>query len=90
MSAMHDDELRLDGNAVAGVLSELFAREATTVELVCASCGAGGAVGTVHVYGARGPGAVLRCPACSAVLMRVAHIRDKLVADMRGVARFEL
>jgi Family of unknown function (DUF6510) len=89
MSAMHDNDLRLDGNAVAGLLSELFATEATTVVLACASCGAEGAIGALHVY-ARGPGAVLRCPACTSVLMRVAEIRGRLVADMRGVARLEL
>jgi hypothetical protein len=89
MSAMHDTDLRLDGNAVAGLLSELFATEATTVVLTCGSCGAEGAVGAVHVY-ARGPGAVLRCPSCTAVLLRVAEIRGRLVADMRGVARLEL
>jgi Family of unknown function (DUF6510) len=89
MHTMHDNELRLDGNAVAGVLSGLFAKEPTMVELVCASCGAGGTVGAVHVY-AQGPGAVLRCPACSAMLMRVAEIRGKLVADLRGISRLEL
>ena len=89
MSAMHDNELRLDGNAVAGMLSELFATEATTVMLTCGSCGVRGAVGAAHAY-ARGPGAVLRCPACSSVLMRAAEIRGRLMADMRGVARLEL
>jgi Family of unknown function (DUF6510) len=89
MSAMHDNELRLDGNAVAGMLSELFAAEATTVMVTCGSCGARGAVGATHVY-ARGPGAILRCPTCSSVLLRAAEIRGRLVADMRGVARLEL
>ena len=86
---MHDNDLRLDGNAVAGMLSELFATEATTVILTCASCGAEGAVGAAHAY-ARGPGAVLRCPSCTAVLLRAAEIRGRLMADMRGVARLEL
>jgi Family of unknown function (DUF6510) len=86
MSAMHDEDLRLDGNAVAGVLSELFAKEPTMVELVCAHCGAGGTIGVVHVYG-EGPGKVLRCPSCSSVLMRVAEIRGRLVADLRGITR---
>lgn len=80
------DELRLDGNAVAGLLGELFAAEATTAVLRCAHCGAEGAVATVHVY-AHGPGTVLRCPGCEEVVMRFARIRGELVADLRGIGR---
>jgi hypothetical protein len=80
---MRDSDLRLDGNAAAGLLAQVFAVEATTVLVTCASCGANGAIGTVHVYD-RGPGTILRCPACSAVLMRFAEIRGRLFADLRG------
>ena len=80
------DELRLDGNAAAGVLSEVFSAEATSAVVRCAACGAEGAVATVHVY-AHGPGMVLRCPGCDAVIMRFARIRDRLVADLRGIGR---
>jgi hypothetical protein len=89
MSALHDSDLRLDGNAAAGLLSEIFSVEATEALLACAHCGTEGAVGAVHVY-ARGPGTILRCPTCSAVLIRIARVRDgRLVADLRGVARLE-
>lgn len=82
---MSHAELRLDGNAAAGLLAEVFAVEATTALLTCAGCGATGAVGTVHVY-AHGPGTVLRCPGCSGVLMRFARVGGgRLVADLRGV-----
>lgn len=83
------EDLRLDGNAVAGLLGELFAAEATVALVSCASCGAEGAVGTVHVY-ARGPGVVLRCPGCTGVLMRFARVHGRLVADLRGVGRLDL
>jgi Family of unknown function (DUF6510) len=89
MTAVHDNELRLDGNAVAGMLSELFATDATTVMLTCASCSTRCALGAAHAY-ARGPGAVLRCPSCESVLMRAAEIRGRMMADMRGVLRMEL
>jgi len=82
---MDERDLRLDGNAVAGLLGELLSVEATTAVLTCAGCGRTGAAGAVHVY-AGGPGTVLRCPGCSGVLMRMAHIRGRLVADLRGVA----
>jgi Family of unknown function (DUF6510) len=79
------DELRLDGNAAAGLLSEVFTAEATTAVAACASCGAEGALGAAHVY-ANAPGLVVRCPGCSAVLMRFARIRGRVVADLRGSA----
>ena len=34
------DELMLDGNAVAGLLQEVFAAEMTTATGTCAGCGA--------------------------------------------------
>jgi hypothetical protein len=79
-----DTDLVLDGNAVAGLLGELFGVEATTMMARCVACGAEGAVATAKVY-AHGPGVVMRCPDCSAVVMRFAHIRGSLVADLQGV-----
>ena len=70
------EELRLDGNAAAGLLSEVFTPEATAAVVRCASCGGEGAVGSAMVY-ANAPGLV----------MRFARIRGRLVADLRGVAR---
>ena len=83
---MADTDLHLDGNAVAGLLGEVFALEATTALVTCAHCGATGPVGGVHVYD-RAPGVVLRCPVCEQVLMRFARIRDRLVTEMRGAAK---
>ena len=78
------EDSRLDGNAAAGLLSELFTPEATAAEVRCASCGRTATVGTAEVY-ADAPGMVLRCPGCDEVLMRLARIRGRLVADLRGV-----
>jgi ribosomal protein S27E len=86
---MDDTDLMLDGNAAAGLLSELFVFETTAAMVTCASCGARGPVGATHVYDDRGPGMVLRCPHCSAMLLRAARIRGRMVADLRGVARLE-
>jgi hypothetical protein len=81
---MDESDLRLDGNAVAGLLGEVFSVEATSAVLTCDGCGATGAVGSVQVY-VHAPGTVLRCPACEAVLMRFARTRSGLCADLRGV-----
>jgi hypothetical protein len=82
------DELRLDGNAVAGLLSEVFAAEATTALFRCAHCGTERAVATAMVY-LHGPGTVMRCPGCEEVVMRFARIRGELVADLHGVQRLK-
>jgi Family of unknown function (DUF6510) len=80
---MDERELRLDGNAVAGLLAEVFRTEATTAVVTCAGCGMTGAVGTVQAY-VQTPGTVLRCPVCEAVLMRFARTPSGLHADLRG------
>ena len=63
------DALMLDGNAVAGLLQEVFATEMTAAVGTCAACGASEPLGAVHVY--RGAGIVLRCPHCDNVLAKV-------------------
>ena len=45
-----DDERRLDGNAAAGVLREVFAFEMTTAEIACVRCGSTGRVGGQMAY----------------------------------------
>ncbi len=82
-------DLHLDGNAVAGMLSDVFSAEATTAVVTCATCAASGAVGAVIVY-SHGPGVVLRCPECTQVLMRFARIRGRMVADFGGITRVDL
>jgi hypothetical protein len=84
MTMMDGADLRLDGNAVAGLLSEVFVLEATAAVLTCASCGAKGALASTLVYAA-GPGTVLRCPSCTSVLMRLARVRGELRMDLRGI-----
>src|SRR5947207_2134142 len=44
---MNEADLRLDGNAVAGLLTEVFAVEMTTAVGTCAHCGASNAIGTL-------------------------------------------
>ena len=86
---MHDTDLRLDGNAVAGLLAEVFTLEATTALVRCAGCGHEDAVGATTVY-ANAPGVVVRCRGCAGVLMRFAEIRDTVMVDLRGVALLRL
>lgn len=84
------NELRLDGNAAAGTLEQVFAFEVTTAVGTCANCGAVGAVGGTNVY-SQAPGVVVRCPACEAVLIRVAHDGvSRYWLEMTGVRSLEV
>jgi Zn finger protein HypA/HybF involved in hydrogenase expression len=82
------DALRLDGNAAAGLLQEVFAMEMTTAVGTCGSCGAEDAVGAVHLYVSAGH--VLRCPHCDSVLMRVVEAGTRVWIDLSGVRSLEL
>jgi hypothetical protein len=86
---MEEADLRLDGNAAGGLLREVFALEVTAARATCAFCGAVGEVATLVLY-AHAPGAVLRCPACGAVVLRVARSQDRVWVDARGLSCLEL
>jgi hypothetical protein len=58
------DEPRLDGNADAGALGEVFAFEATNAEYACGACGRTGRLGAAVAHEVRGSGVVIRCPGC--------------------------
>ena len=83
------DGTRLDGNAIGGLLREIFTLEMTTAESTCAGCGAVDLVGRVHVY-LDAPGAVVRCPSCEQVLMKIVHGRGRYWIDLSGMRCLEL
>lgn len=83
------DDLALDGNAAAGLLGEVFVGEATAAVARCDGCGAVGAVGGLRAYMA-GPGTVLRCVHCEAVVLRVVRDGDRCWIDLRGLRWLEL
>src|SRR5262249_30267935 len=93
LADMRDDpaiDLVLDANAIGGLLASLFGAEVT------ASPGRGAhrttlrLVGEMRVY-SQGPGVVVRCPACTEVVLRVVDTPRGRMVDMRGIAalRFE-
>jgi hypothetical protein len=83
------DALKLDGNAAAGILQEIFAVEITTASGTCDHCGAVETMGAVDVY-MHAPGTVLRCPQCDSVLMKVVTDGKRIWADTRGMRMLEL
>ena len=82
------EEMRLDGNAIGGLLREIFTIEMTNARGTCASCGAINEVGRVHVY-VHAPGTVVRCPDCEQVLMRIVRGRGRFWVDLTGTRCLE-
>lgn len=81
-------ELKLDGNAIGGLLGEIFTMEMTSAEGKCAGCGAVNAIGRVDVY-MNAPGTVVRCPDCTSVLMRIVRSPDRFWVDLSGMRYIE-
>ena len=79
------DELRLDGNAAAGTLGEVFSFEVTTAEYACGGCGRIDRLGGAMVYEVRELGIIVRCPSCENALIRLAHNRERHMVDLRGM-----
>jgi hypothetical protein len=82
------EALMLDGNAVAGLLLEVFGTEMTTAHSVCAGCGANEQLGAVRVY--RAAGYVLRCVHCEAVLAKLVTDGERVWLDLRGLRSLQL
>jgi ribosomal protein S27E len=65
-------DLRVDGNALAGVLGEVFVHEMTSARIKCQECGEVEPLGAEHVY-MKAPGSVVRCCHCEDVLLVITH-----------------
>jgi DNA-directed RNA polymerase subunit RPC12/RpoP len=78
----------LDGNAIGGLLWEVFGTEMTHAAARCGTCGATGPMAETVVY-LRGPGTVVRCRNCGAVLMVVVRHRQQNCVDLLGLAALE-
>ena len=92
-SSSSDDpaaERVLDGNALAGRLAAIFGVDVTAVPGRCAHCSAVNPIGRLSAF-VDAPGAVLRCPVCLNVVLRLVETEDAILIDARGAAylRFE-
>lgn len=79
----------LDGNAIGGLLREVFSAEMTSAPGTCATCNATGPVAECMVY-LQVPGTVVRCPVCTAVLMVFTRQRGFNCVDLQGLASLEV
>ena len=75
----------LDGNAAGGLLREVFAFDATVAQTTCASCARMVPMGELRLYAIE-LGAILRCPSCDEVVVRIGRTPRGLWLDLRGAA----
>ena len=88
---MDEGQLRLDGNAAAGMLREVFVYDLTAATGECATCGAIEQIGGQHLYmQALSPGAVLRCRTCEGILMVFVHAGGRYRLGMQGLKWLEI
>jgi hypothetical protein len=81
--------LMLDGNAVAGLLQDIFGLEMTANPAECANCGNVSELGGLLAF-THAPGVVLRCPACEAVMLSIVQTPDALYLEARGASYVRL
>ena len=84
MEALEDGVL--DGNAIGGLLIELFGTEMTAATGTCGACGTAGQVAEMAVYQAK-LGTVVRCRVCDNVLMVFVEVRGIHCVDLQGLAQ---
>jgi hypothetical protein len=78
----------LDGNAIAGLLHDVFGNEMRTAVSVCGHCGDERTVAELVTY-VRAPGTVVRCRTCASVLIVLAEVRGITCVDLSGLATLD-
>jgi uncharacterized Zn finger protein len=78
----------LDGNAIGGLLIDVFGADMTGAIGTCGFCGDTGPVAELVVY-RQAPGTVARCRACGNILMVFVKVRSMTCVDLTGMARMD-
>jgi hypothetical protein len=86
---MMSEPRHVDGNALGGVLSEVFAVDLTVATTTCAGCRSVAVLAVLHVY-LDAPGAVARCPSCGAVQLRLVRSETRTWLDLTGIQALEI
>ena len=85
---METRDLKLDGNAIGGLMLELFGSDMTAAGSICGGCGAHEQLARLDVY--TGAGLVVRCCHCEAVMIRIVQGRGRTWIDLSGTSSLEL
>ena len=78
----------LDGNAIGGLLIDVFDTEMTAANSICGTCGASRPVAELVVY-RRAPGTVVPCRSWDSVLMVFVKAHDVTCVDLAGLASLD-
>ena len=79
----------VDGNALAGPLSEMFYVDVTCAKGTCAGCGDTSVLAEARVF-VDPMGFVVRCSHCEDVLMTVIAEPDHAMVELSGLSRLIL
>jgi Family of unknown function (DUF6510) len=79
----------LDGNAIGGMLYQLFGGEMTMAQAECGHCGRRGPLAECEVY-LGGPGVVVRCRVCHDIVIVLVEVREMMCVDLSGLSELEL
>ena len=79
----------LDGNAIGGLLTEVFAAEMTSAQATCRACGAVRPLADTLVY-LRAPGTIVRCRQCTSILMVICRVRGLNCIDLSGIESLDV
>jgi hypothetical protein len=74
----------LDGNAISGLMWEVFGAEMTATRGTCVHCGALMPMAELMVY-LQAPGKVARCRSCETVVMVIVDVRGVNCVDVSGL-----
>lgn len=86
---MKEADLMVDGNALAGVLGEVFVHEMTSARVACDGCGEVEPLGAEHAY-TQAPGIVLRCRHCEAVMLIVTQRNGRYLLGFQQLQWIEI
>lgn len=86
---MESQAMRVDGNAVAGTLGEIFVDDMTIARIACGGCGKFEPIGAEFAY-IQAPGVVLRCRHCEDVLLVLTRTRENHVLGIAGARSLEV
>ena len=78
----------LDGNAIGGMLYDVFGGEMTMARVECGRCQGRGPLAECEVY-LGGPGVVVRCRVCHDILMVFVEVREMTCVDLGGLRELE-
>lgn len=81
--------VRVDGNAIAGPLSELLTADMTMAVVTCGPCGSGSVLATAVVE-LDSAGFIVLCPSCRHTLFTVVKTGDRMTLDVQGMTELSV